>query len=343
MSIVLDDIDRSTTPSDDNNNDGQMPIHDPPPYDDVEASFRLFGTIQTVLNSERGEDDDPKETESMRKFLLYCLSVDYRFVGHYELPASEREKYVELWDTMSKIRDAHNRTDITEYERCVLGPYLWKYLHKPCKRLSIPVECAVRATARLVKYSDGMNRYKGCLHGVLHNAGTERLANKLWQDRNILIPRLADSELERQGFTAALTTFARQYFVTIDGVNSVISADRFGEWDHDSDVSYRLTARGLYYGLAQSSSMGAAVGDYARGSWEILRSCVRDLGHRGGIFPEGKRAHDRRATWNGPGPLTSGNPTDAGLRSHLRGWFWYPECHLPDFFEHRPGKDRCDT
>ena len=342
MSAALDDTDRSTSQSDDNNDD-QMPIHDPPPYDDVEASYRLFGTIQTVLNSERGEDDDPVETENMRKFLLYCLSVDYRFVGNYELPTSEREKYVELWDTMAKIRDSHDRTDITEYERCVLGPYLWKYLHKPCKRLSIPVECAVRAIARLVKYSDGMNRYKGCLHGVLHNAGPERLASKLWQDRNIVIPRLAGSELERQGLTAALTTFARQYFVTIDGVDSSISADRAGEWDQDSKVSYSLTARGLYYGLAQSSSIGAAECDYARGCCEILRSCVQDLNQRRGIFPEGKRAHDRRATWNGPGPLTSGHSTDEGLRSHIRGWFWYPECHLPDFFEHRPGRDRCDT
>lgn len=142
---------------------------------------------------------------------------------------------------------------------------------------------------------------------------------------------------KRQGFTAALTTFARQYFATIDGVNSSISADGFGEWGHDSDISYSLTARGLFCGLARSDSIGAAVGDYARGSWEILRSCVQDLSHRGGIFPEGKRAHDRRATWNGPGPLTSGHPTDAGPRSHLRGWFWYPECHLPDFYRASPG------
>lgn len=170
----------------------------------------------------------------------------------------------------------------------------------------------------------------------------ERLAAKLCQDRNILIPQLASSELERQGLTAALTTFARQYFVTIDGVNSAVSLDRYREWDQDSEISYSLTARGLYYGLSRSGSMGAAVGGYARGTWEILRSCVQGLGLRRGMFPEGKKAQDRRATWNGPGPLTSGHPTDEGLRSHLRGWFWYPECHLPDFFEHRPGQDRCD-
>jgi hypothetical protein len=32
----------------------------------------------------------------MRKFLLYCLSVDYRYTGNYELPASEHEKYIEM-------------------------------------------------------------------------------------------------------------------------------------------------------------------------------------------------------------------------------------------------------
>lgn len=95
---------------------------------------------------------------------------------------------------MADIRDSPTRTHVTEYERCVLGPYFWKYLHKQCKRLSNPVECAVRAVARLVNYWDGMNRYQGCTHGVLHNARPERLANKLWLDRNILIPQLANSK-----------------------------------------------------------------------------------------------------------------------------------------------------
>jgi hypothetical protein len=150
----------------------------------------------------------------MRKFLLYCLSVDYRYTGYYELPASEHEKYIEVRTIMADIRDLHNRTDITEHERCVLASYFWKHLHKPCKRLAIPVDCAVRAIARLAKYPNGMNRYTGCTHGVLHNAGTEVLANKLWQDRNILIPQLAAFELEKQGLTAALTTFARQYYAS---------------------------------------------------------------------------------------------------------------------------------
>jgi hypothetical protein len=133
MSTVLDDTDQSASQPDDY--EVELPNEDPPPCDDVEASYRLFGTIQTVLNSERGEDDDPLETENMRRFLLYCLVVDYQFVGGYELPASEREKYLEMWTLMSAIQKSHDRTHITEYERCVLAPYFWKYLHKPCKRL----------------------------------------------------------------------------------------------------------------------------------------------------------------------------------------------------------------
>ena len=99
MSTALEETDRST-PQPDNNGE-QLPSVDPPPYNDVEASYRLFGTIQTVLNSERGEDDDPEETESMRKFLLYCLAVDYRYAGNYELPASEYDKYTEMWTMMA--------------------------------------------------------------------------------------------------------------------------------------------------------------------------------------------------------------------------------------------------
>jgi len=136
MSTILGETNQSASQPDDD--EIELPNGNPPPYDDVEASHHLFSTIQTALNSERGEDDDPEETESMRKFLLYCLAADYRFAGHYELPASECEKYVEMWTLMSEIRDSHERTHITEYERCVLAPYFWKYLHKPCKCLAIP-------------------------------------------------------------------------------------------------------------------------------------------------------------------------------------------------------------
>lgn len=112
----------------------------------------------------------------MRRFLLYCLAVDYRYIGHYELPASEHEKYVEIWALLFRIRDSHDNTHITEYERCVLAPYFWKHLHKPCKHLSIPVECAIRAVERFYKYSNSSNRYKGCVYGLLHLSGPKVLA-----------------------------------------------------------------------------------------------------------------------------------------------------------------------
>jgi hypothetical protein len=200
----------------------------PPAYDDVEASQRLFGRIRNTLNFQRdadGEDKDPVETENMRKFLIYCLATDYRFSIELELSASEREKYFEICNLLSDLRRSHNKTNLTQFERRVLAPYLWKYLHAPCKRLSIPVECAVTVIENFVKYTNTFNQYKGCAYGVLHTSGAKMLAHKLWQDRTILIPRLVTGET-RQAFTACLTDVAEQYFISIDGVESNIFADR---------------------------------------------------------------------------------------------------------------------
>jgi hypothetical protein len=71
-----------------NINDHLPPYDNPSPYDDEEASCRLFGRIQATLNTERGgEDTDPAETESLRGFLIYCISVDYRFMERRALSA----------------------------------------------------------------------------------------------------------------------------------------------------------------------------------------------------------------------------------------------------------------
>jgi hypothetical protein len=342
MSTILNETNQSAPqPA---NYEIELPNENPPPYDDVEASYRLFGTIQTVFSAERGEDDDPEETESMRKFLLYCLAVDYRFIGHYELPASEREKYLEMWSLMSRIEKSHDRTHVTEYERCVLAPYFWKYLHQPCARLSIPVEATIRATKRFFKYSSNSNVYKGCVYGLLHVAGPEIVAEKLWLDRNILIPQIVETELERQGLTACLTDVARQYFVTIDGLDNNVYPDRLGEWAQHSRISYKLTARGASYDLSRSGAMIAAACDYARTSWKFVQSCVTDMSARQTIFPEGRLYSDRRATWNGPEEHeTWRHAVSEGQRSTLKRWPWHGESHLPDFFEHRPGDHRCDT
>jgi hypothetical protein len=323
------------------NDDSPPHPHPPPPYDDVEVSRRLFGRIQTTLNAERGgEDTDPAETESLRKFLLYCLSVDYRFMERQALSACTRDKYVEIWSLMRTLRRSHDTIDLHERERTLLAPYLWKYLHRPCKRLSIPIELAVRVVDRFVKHMDSFNRYKGSVHRVLQSGGLETLAHKFWQDRSILIPRLADNEHMRRGLTECLTDVARQYFVSIDGVHSTIHAASDEGWDEDVCVSYKLTARGESYDLARECTIMASVLDYARIFHDTVAWCLSNVSHRRDIFPAGKIDSDKYASWNGPSEYYERN---VGMQSTFRRWAWYPSLHIPDLFEHRPGADRCET
>jgi hypothetical protein len=139
-----------------------------------------------------------------------------------------------------------------------------------------------------------------------------------------------------------LTDFARQYFVTIDGVSSTIAADSSQGWSQDTKISYSLTARGTSYGLLRNGTIVASLCDYARSSWRTIQSCMDDLSNRVSMFPQGKIVSDDRATWDGPDTETTGQPSEEGLRSTLRGWGWHEDCHLPDCFEHRPGRNRCD-
>jgi hypothetical protein len=253
----------------------------PPPYDDAEASRRLFGRIQVTLNTERGgEDTDPAETESLRKLLLYCLSVDYRFIESQELPACTRDKYIEMLNVMTSLRSSRITTDLRESEQTLLAPYLWKYLHRPCKRLSIPIELAVRVIYRFAKHVDISNRYKGCVYGLLQSNGLEELAHKFWQDRNILIPRLADNEHTRRGLTECLTDLARQYFVSIDGVHSTIIVVPGEGWDENVGISYKLTARSASYDLARKRTLMSSVLDYARIFRRKISWCLNNIRRR---------------------------------------------------------------
>jgi hypothetical protein len=317
----------------------------PPPYDDAEASYRLCGRIQATLNTERGgEDTDPAETESLRKFLLYCLSVDYRFIiESQELPACTRDKYIEMINLMTSLRYSRVTTDLRESERTLLALYLWKYLHRPCKRLCIPIELAVRVIYRFTKHMNISNRYKGCVHGLLQSNRLEELAHKFWQDRNILIPRLADNEHTRRGLTECLTELARQYFVSIDGVHStivVVPGEEWGDgWEETVGISYKPAARGASYDLARERTLMANVLDYARIFQDRIAWCLDNIRYRRDVFPAGEIDSDWYASWIGP---SEDYEMDVGMQSTFGRWVWYPSLHIPDMFEHRPAIDRCE-
>jgi hypothetical protein len=98
--------------------------------------------------------EDPPKTESMRNFLLFCLTTDYRFSSRVDLKAADRCKYLDIWDMLTDLRHSHNKTNLTESERSILAPNLWMYSHRPCKRLLIPVESVVVINDNFVRFKN---------------------------------------------------------------------------------------------------------------------------------------------------------------------------------------------
>lgn len=61
------------------------------------------------------------------------------------------------------------------------------------------------------------------------------------------------------------------------------------------------------------------------------------------VFPEGKMASDLGGTWKGPEPMPEGTPPDSHLHDTPSGWTHSLGAYFPEFFEHRPGKWRCEA
>jgi hypothetical protein len=173
----------------------------------------------------------------------------------------------------------------------------------------------------------------------LQSNGLEELAHKFWQDRNILILRLADNEHTRRGLTECLTDLARQYFVSIDGVHSTIIVVPGEGWDENVGISYKLTARSASYDLARKRTLMSSVLDYARIFRRKISWCLNNIRRRRDVFPAGKIVNDWHASWNGP---SEDYEMNVGMQSTFQQWVWFPSLHIPDLFEHRPGADRCE-
>lgn len=170
------------------------------------------------------------------------------------------------------IRDTPNAA-----ERKQLASYFWRHLHLPCQQLSIPVELAVQMVLQFTKFMGIWSRYKGCAHGILSIIGVKGLTHKLWRDSNVLIPRLARSTDMKMLMTGRLEKFARLYFASTAGHNSVITPSEATSpaWGEQYHISYTLTERGKCYETNWGGNVHAHLPDdlahlFARESSVIL-------------------------------------------------------------------------
>lgn len=304
--------------------------------------------LHTVVSKERTTSDTSRpEVERLRNFILYVLSIDYHRNTRVSLSCTDREHYAAMNNYLNDLEEAHDRTHLTSTERAALAPYFWQYLHEPCKALAIPVECATVAILRFFHYQDKGARYKGSVYGILHTAGPEVLAQKLWLDRNIVMPRIISCGHERMDMIRGLNGVARMYFQSIDGTEgSAMTGSHTGGWNETQTMSYTLNERGRSYEKCRNDVVATTAEciSLSPKHWATrIKACITDITQRRDVFPKRKEFSDAQGTWRGPEPVPEGTAAECHLWQRPYKWLLRPSVHLPDFFEHRPSKGSCEA
>jgi hypothetical protein len=326
---------------------------DPPSYCQLEqseaSSENFLDRLQATIQAENTiSDEEPFETHRMRNFLLYCLAIDYRLPCPLNISAQRREHFLSMRRLLRELQRIRETVHLTAQDRRKLAPYLWKYLHAPCASLGIPVESAVVVIERYAKFVNMLGHYKGCVHGVLHTYGPDRLADKISMDRSILVPGLVTSVQMRLEFTKRIDETAKQYFTRIDGRFSAIlrapaGANPSVPFDEQSRIRYKLTARGRLYEDNRKHAFHAI--RYAvRPLVDRALACVRSKRQR--FSPFWRTAADGvlcDQTCMGPGQLPWESVQESPVWAEPPRWRDGDSVHLPEMFEHRPGQGYCDS
>lgn len=322
----------------------------PPPYTPETkpvGTTTLVDRISSVVISERGTDNaSDVETDRLRNFMTYTLAVDYNRNTKASLSATDREHYMSMYGLLGDLSRAHDQTDLTANERTTAAPYFWRYLHEPSTTLGIPVECAVAAIIRFCKYQNFCAIYKGAVHGILHTHGPRMLAQKLYLDRNVIIPSIISCPQLRRDMQNGLNGIARLYFVSIPGVEgSTMPSDCIGGWNEVQTMSYELNGRGLSYEEGRKAAVAAAnCSGLSPRHWAgKIKLCFAAMLDRHEVFPNGKAFNDINGTWRSPRRAPQGTSPSSHLWRWPYGWQFRASLHLPDFFEYRPMKDLCET
>ncbi|KAK6439957.1 hypothetical protein LTR95_003820 [Oleoguttula sp. CCFEE 5521] len=227
---------------------------DPPPYSTVyrpaDDSVLLLQTLSTVVAHEQDAEYRTEEAERFRKFLRYCLCVDYccdkARASNVTVSTADHDRYIRLSQLLQS--NAGCPCKITDNDRERIAPVLRKHIHEPCKALHLSVECVAITIMRFNKYQGMFADYKGRPHRVLRDHGLEALAQKLWTDWHLVLLAIC---VRRTGYLEErMIKLAQQYFVHVDGVfgDAAIGLERQNQPRAAVPrVAYTATARGQAY------------------------------------------------------------------------------------------------
>ncbi|KAK6429764.1 hypothetical protein LTR95_014088 [Oleoguttula sp. CCFEE 5521] len=213
------------------------------PDDDQKTLLDRLGSAMAEERGVSASVDAAAEVERLRNFLLFCICIDYRCRPDLALSAADKQHFIEMSEHLDTL--AASNTKMSYLYRAEIARYFWLFLHEPCIALKVSVECAAVTVSRFSKYHNIFGRYKGSSHGVLHNNGLEALAQKLWTDYNIILPRLGVAAEWVVHMRRQIANFARQFFVRLNGVTELIVGAR--DYAQISSDDYTASERGKAY------------------------------------------------------------------------------------------------
>ncbi|KAK4941805.1 hypothetical protein LTR28_008809 [Elasticomyces elasticus] len=235
------------------------PASQPPPYSSLDATTTnpptdILDFVAATLAKEQSTLPAPAkaDVDRLRNFLAYLLTVDYQVSTKLELHAKDWEHYQRMSTYLLDFGDFPDY--LNKEERAVLGQFFWHHLQNPAKALGVPVDLVILAIHRFKRHVDVKGDYKSTPMALLHANGLDSLAQKLYNDREIMIPRLfpADQVDARKIMFEQLQGMQNRHFAEITGMTSRSKFTEGTHWTPIWHVDYVLNARGIEYEQAQS-------------------------------------------------------------------------------------------
>ncbi|CAK3777935.1 Hypothetical predicted protein [Lecanosticta acicola] len=325
----------------------------PPSYSTVDKTSpdEFLTRIMDHTAQERSGPITPaieREATRVKNFMVFMLSVDYKCNSSSKLSAIDREHFTTMHSYLLDLDKAHGIIMPSPSERHELASYFWQYLHEPCKYLHLPVESVLDAMGNLTKYTTARGRYKGCCFGVIQAAGLERLAQKLYLDIQIVMPRTIDDQQLRQKFVRAIDEVRAIYFQKITGIEAATMDLEWNnrKWCVLQNISYEMNDRGRTY----ESQRSGAIRDAARSAefsvchWKKkVGGCIGDILHRRQRVEAGQLAADHFYPTVINYEDGTKKPFGTSTKSWPRNWGYILSQFLPDYFENRSGTQQTDA
>jgi hypothetical protein len=226
-----------------------------------------------------------REAERVRNMLEFALSVDYERDFGASISAADHEHFTRMANMFRLLRpretDAVRNAiiDATK-EKDLLLAYFIKYLHAPCKALSLPDDYVCSTIIFLSRYTDRHGKYISSFLSQLRDYGVEAVASKLYMDREVIIPRVFADVASQSRMLNAVKGYEDAHFDRIVGVESSTQIKPGQKKPFQVTHSIRYEAKeSLVEAMSHyKTTIGRACKDLSSNHWaKVIGGCMTEI------------------------------------------------------------------